>query len=156
MERLGRAITAWGLIEGVAYDLYSLFMRGANQKLMSVSFFHIQSFESRIQLLDRCAHFAIQDKTTKDRWKNLRKRITDHAGVRNQLVHSAYIIEGRGEVQIPTLGPSHMDATAIVRGRAMNPEYRIDAGKLGRIRYDFERLARDFREFKQDLEAMVS
>jgi len=36
LERLGRAVTEWRLIEGVAYDLYSLFMRGANPNLVSV------------------------------------------------------------------------------------------------------------------------
>lgn len=156
MEKLGQAVAEWGSVEGTAYGIYSFFMRGSDSKLISVNFFQIHSFSSRISLLDRCAYFAIQDEAIKLRWKKLRNRILSHADSRNQIVHSSYIIEGKGEVLTPTLGPSHMDATAITRGRAMNSEYRIDARKLARMRYDFGRLAHDMQQFLDDLKAITS
>ena len=92
MESLGGAITGWQSVEQAVYTIYAHFMHGANVRLVSTSFFHIQSFESRALLTDRCAFFALSDDDLKTRWRDLYKRLTKQARIRNQIVHFAYII----------------------------------------------------------------
>jgi hypothetical protein len=50
MRCLGEAIAAWQAVEQVFYEVYLRLMKGANQRLISVTFFHIQSFTSRVNL----------------------------------------------------------------------------------------------------------
>lgn len=156
MMRLGEAFTEWQTVEQACYGLYASLMKGANKRLISVTFFHIQSFSSRLLLIDRCYFFELKERPAfAARWKDLRKRATNLSETRNLLAHSAYIIEGKRLVQTPVLGPSHFDATAVVRNRAMNPDYRIDADKLRQAKYKFGQLGRDLSEFRKDLSAIA-
>lgn len=154
MMNLGQAITEWCTVESACYQIYARLMKGANRHLVSVNFFHIQGFESRLLLLDRCLYFVLGPKASALHWKPLRKRATAQAAIRNQLAHSTYIIEGRGEAQTPTLAPSFFDATAIVRGRAMNPDYRIDGSRIKRAHYEFKVLAKDLHAFREQIRSI--
>ena len=149
MEELGRAMTAWRCVEQSLYLLYAALMRGANRHLVSVSFHHHLSFEARVLLVGRCMFFVLSKKQ-KEQWKRLRKRLKTLNDIRNELVHSAFIIEGGTDgSQIPVIAPSFFDATAIPRERAMNPTFRHDTEKIQKHRRNFIQLANDLRVFRE-------
>lgn len=149
LRELGHALVEWRRVEAQVYGLFLALMRGANQTLVSVTLHHIQSFESRLQLLDRCMFFLAKDGEKKD-WKVLSKRVDALCAIRNQLIHAAVIIEGKGDGrQVHVIQPSFFDATALVRKRAMNPHYRHDTDRIQKHAYDFGKLARDMRAFRE-------
>jgi hypothetical protein len=150
MRRMGQAFAAWQSVEQSCYGIYAALMRGADKRLISVTFFHIQSFSSRLLLIDRCIFFAASDERLSARWTALRKRAEKAARLRNLVAHSAYVIEGKGLVQTPVLKPSSSDATAIVRKRAMNPDYRVDEHKLFLAGHEFRVLAVDLGKFREE------
>lgn len=153
MKRLGKAFAEWQSVEQSCYGLYAILMKGADKRLISTTFFHIQSFSSRLLLIDRCIFFTVGDASLVTTWKALKKRVEKAIEFRNVMAHSAYIVEGKGLTQTPVLKPSYFDATAIVRKRAMNPDYRIDEHKLSLAKHEFHELAVDLGKFRADLKA---
>ena len=157
-QALGEALAAWQWVEGAAFAIYAAFMRGAKRQLVSVSFHHIQSFDSRIQLLDRCAYFILpKGSVLSAKWVSLKKRLEGFTKQRNQIVHFAYIIEGGGSGgRVPTLAPSHMNATFAISDRYKNPDFRYDTYRLQKLGYDFERFSRDeLSPFLDELKALL-
>ena len=157
-KALGRAVTSWQRVEAAAYLIYVTMMKCPNPMLVSATFYHIQSFDSRVQLLDRCAHFGVPGALNKQ-WADLHKRLTDLSGLRNRLVHFAYVKEGRNNIQTPTLGPSALNALVIVpkkRGKPPRPPGRIDQDDLEQARRDFDKLAKDLQAFRGALAAAIA
>lgn len=122
-------------------------MRGADKTLISVNWHNIQSFDARITLLERCVFFALDESIRNSEWKQLLKRLRKSSEIRNAIVHSTYGVEVRGGIGTPRLAPSFMDATAIVRKRAMNPDYRYDENRLATESRKFHDLSIDLRRF---------
>jgi hypothetical protein len=136
--RLGLVITEWQWVEAACYELYAAIMRGTNKKLISVNWHNVQSFDARITLLERCVYFVLPAETLDNEWKALKKAIRDASEQRNAIVHSTFGVEFRDGIGTPRLSPSYMDATAIVKKRAMNPSYV----------YGIERLQEEGEKFK--------
>lgn len=157
---LGKALTKWQWVEGAVYDLFRAFMKGANPKLISLIFHHIQSFESQIQLLSKCAYFTLPKGKLADRWDKkkaigtLRKRLIKQMEMRNRLVHFKYHTGGGEGVTPVSLGPSFMDATYAINDRWKNPDLEIDLRRLKRAQYEFRKLAGDLRQFRDDFETI--
>lgn len=162
---LGKTLVKWQGVESAAYGLFCAFMKGADQKLVSVIFHHIQSFHSAISLLDRCAYFAVPDGPLKIRWegqknqeknRGLRARLADQVAVRNRLVHFLYHTGMDDSGPFVSLGPSRFDATYAINDRWKNPEYDIDLSRLRKAQREFKTLTKDVRQFRDDfLEAIA-
>lgn len=154
-RNLGDALSSWQRVEGSAYGLFRAMMGKANQTLVSVVFHHIQSFESRVSMLDRCAYFAIQNDDLKKRWKDLRKRLENNSTNRNRIVHFSAGYTHSPEFTGYSLGPSHFNALYAINDRWKSPDFRIDSRRLWRMRHDFGKLADDLREFREDFERIA-
>ena len=154
LRTLGEALTAWQAVEQEAYMLFVALMGEADSKLVSIVFHHIQSFESRASLLDRCAYFAVQDTKLAERWDSLRKRLNKSAQIRNRLVHFAPGYQHSAEFKGYLIGPSHLDATYAIKDRWKNPDLTMDQTQLAEASYDFESLATDLATFCGDIRAM--
>ena len=162
---LGKALVNWQDVEGAAYGLFCAFMKGANQTLVSVAFHHIQSFHSTISLLDRCAYFAVPDGPLKTKWegkkdkeknRGLRARLNNQVAVRNHLVHFRFHPGVKDGKPVVSLGPSFSDATYAINDRWENPEYKIDLARLHQAQREFEVLAKDIRQFRDDFLDVIS
>lgn len=159
---LAKALVAWQQVESSAFGLFRAFMGNADQKLVSVTFHHIQSFTSAIKLLDQCAYFILTHEHMRARWGGegnnkpnigLRKRLADQTEVRNRLVHFRYHTGATDGKPVIDLGPSFFDATYAYKDRWKNPENWIDHGRLLQARTDFEKLAGELSEFIRDVHA---
>lgn len=155
---LGKTLIEWQGIESAAYGLFCTFMQGAKKKLVSVAFHHIQSFQTALSLLDRCAYFALPNEDLRIRWKGekskpgergLHAQLSDQAAVRNRLVHFRYHTGVEDGKPVISLGPSFFDATYAINDRWKNPEFDIDLRRLRQAQRDFERLAKDLSQFRK-------
>ncbi|MER8958891.1 hypothetical protein [Mesorhizobium sp. M0701] len=145
--RLGLVITEWQWVEAACYELYAAIMRGANKKLISVNWHNVQSFDARITLLERCIFFVLPVETRDNEWKDLKKAIREASEQRNAIVHSTFGVEFHDGVGTPRLSPSHMDATAIVKKRAMNPSYVYGIERLQEEGAKFKALSHQIKGF---------
>jgi len=117
-RQLGKAIQAWLWIESDLYALYAMFMQGANSHLVSVTFNSIQSVDAKLYLLNSCfvLVFGQHSNYLKD-WKTLFSKIEKLNKKRNKIVHEPVtILHAKGKRSI-SLGPSHMNAMALVKGQ---------------------------------------
>jgi len=154
-QALGAALERWQWVEQSAYLLYSAFMQGADRHLISVTFHHIQSFDSRISLLHRCAHFAIKDETMTKRWDDIRKRMTDQCNFRNRIVHFTYSEHHKDGITTLMLKPSSFNAVYAIRDKWKNPDSEIQIHELVSARQDFRKLAGDLDVFRKDVIVMA-
>ena len=152
LRTLGETLSFWQQVEGNAFFLFVALMGKADQRLVSVIFHHIQSFESRVSLLHRCAFFAIPPGKMWDRWDALRKDLEKKTKIRNRLVHFSAGYRHSSEFTGYALTPSHFDATYAINDRWKNPEFQIDQWNLEKFGYEFCELARQIDEFKTDIE----
>ena len=116
--QLAKSIQAWLWIESDLYALYAMLMQGANSHLVSVTFNNIQSVDAKLYLLNSCFTlvFARDSDDLKD-WKTLFSKIEKLNKKRNKIVHEPVsILHAKGKRAI-SLGPSHMNAMALVKGQ---------------------------------------
>jgi len=149
LYHLGRTLTNWQWVEAGAYKIYAALMQGAPPKLNSFNWHHIQSFDSRIQLLDGCAFLQMKEESFKDEWTPLRKRVEASSQVRNRIVHGAYGVDFKDGIGVPRISPSFMDASAVVRKRAGNPQHEFDRSRLMKEGAAFKALSHKLREFAE-------
>jgi hypothetical protein len=116
--QLAKAIQAWLWIESDLYSLYAMLMQGANSHLVSVTFNNIQSVDAKLCLLNSC--FTLVFSRVSDdlkEWKALFSKIEKLNKKRNKIVHEPVpILHAKGKQTI-SLGPSHMNAMALVKGQ---------------------------------------
>ena len=149
--QLGRTLAKWQWVEQASYDLYVHMMKGADKHLISVTWHHIQSFDTRLGLLNSCAHFAVREDFRPD-WKNLRGRLEKASKTRNSIVHSVFGVRVDDGIGAAYLTTSHFDSTAIVRGKVnkneLRPEFIFDLARLARHMGEFEALSRKVLWFR--------
>ena len=155
--QLAQTLQSWLGIETEIYLLYSLLMKGANGHLVSLSFHHIQSFNSRMCLLDSCFDLIFygeqknkkgRSKTPLNQWKALSKKAKKLSITRNRIVHWPVHTGMKEGMPFIDISPSFFDATAVIKKTAMNKDYQFDVLKLYRFSSDFKKLADDLREFR--------
>lgn len=144
-QSFGFALAEWSRVEAQAYRFYSAMMAGANPDLISVNWHSIQSFDSKITLLDRCAVFAIPQEAYHGEWSPLLKRIRSASGERNVIAHGSIMsrVEKTGEPSPLYFGPSILDATAKLRGRLENRHYEYSSERLSNVAETFNALSSD-------------
>lgn len=150
LYHLGRTLANWQWVEAGAYKVYAALMHGTPPKLISFNWHHIQSFDSRIQLLDGCLFFQMKTTQFKDEWTPLKRKLEAKSKTRNRIVHGAYGVEFNGSrLGTPRIGPSLMDASAVVKKRAGKPEHEFDQKKLKRESAAFKALSHELRKFAE-------
>lgn len=149
--QLGKTLAKWQWVEQSAYNLYFFMMKGADPQIISVNWHHIQSFDTKISLLDGCAFFAVRDQFQDD-WKSVHKLLVKAAKARNQIVHSVFGMRHEGGVVTAQLGMSHQDATALTRNRVhkneLRPEFIFDLDRLRKHQREFEVLSQKILWFR--------
>lgn len=165
--QLAKAIQAWGWIETEIYLLYAAIMKGANTHLVSVTFHHIESFESKIQLLDSCLKLLFD--RSSDEYKEAKKLLNKSRNLnekRNKIVHEPVIIRVEGGIKSIIIHPSHFDARALTKGKTTHqgpvicPEYRpslakitenheIDIAQLFKIEGEFKTFSREIKNYRK-------
>ena len=149
--QLAKSIQAWLWVESELYALYAMLMRGANSHLVSVTFNNIQSIDAKLYLLNSC--FALvfgRDSGDLKEWKALFSRIEKLNKKRNKIVHEPVsILHAKGKRTI-SLGPSHMNAMALVKGQTTHK-----GGPVVSATYD-PRSAKLLEDHQMDLMALAS
>lgn len=163
--QLAKSIQAWLGVELEIYFLYALLMNGAHSHLISTSFYHIESFDSKLKLLDSCLKFYLaQDSQPWKDWCSLRTRASKLNLKRNKIVHEPVVISMRDGIENIIVQPSHFDARAIVKGRTshngptinvefepskakLTDDHKINLEKMYTIEQSFRSLASDIRKY---------
>lgn len=150
LYQLGRTLANWQWVEAGTYKIYAALMHGTPPKLISFNWHHIQSFDSRIQLLHGCLFLQMKEKPFKEEWGPLKKKLKDSSKTRNSIVHGAYGVAFNGSrLGTPHISPSMMDASAVVKKRAGNPKHEFDQKRLERESATFKALSHELREFAE-------
>ncbi len=173
-QQLGKSIQAWLWVESEMYFLYSAIMDSANQHLVSVTFNHIISFESKITLIDRCLKLILkQDSKEYKQWKKYRKKAKDLNLKRNKIIHEPVVISMQGDdVKSISISPSFFNALALVKGLTShsgpvitseyNPsqakvldEYKVDLYQLRKIESSFKNFSNELGEFRKSIDPLI-
>lgn len=83
---LGNALSHWQHVETALYALLHRLLCTDNDATSTV-FFHIQSFETKAQLVDKLCALRLTNDCYKDFWVPLRKEITHGQDFRNGMAH---------------------------------------------------------------------
>lgn len=161
--QLAKAIKAWNWVEDEFYQLYATIMQGANHHLISVTFHHIESFESKLQLIEHCLKLLFDRASNefKEGKKIIKKAREDLNKKRNRLVHEPVIMSHKNGLNEFLIHPSHFDARAITKGRTtyngpvINSDYKPNMAKITgdhEIKIlDLFEIERVFKEFSREI-----
>ena len=174
-SQLAKSIQAWLWIEADLYSLYAMLMQGANSHLVSATFNNIQSVDAKLSLLNSC--FALvfgRDSEERKAWKALFNKVEKYNKQRNKIVHEPVsILYSRGKKTV-SLGPSHMNALALVKGQtthrggpvvsaAYDPkeakllqDHRIDLNGLATLERSFKSVSAELRAFREQISPTVA
>jgi uncharacterized protein with von Willebrand factor type A (vWA) domain len=155
--QLAKSIQAWLWIESDLYALYAMLMQGANSHLVSATFNNIQSVDAKLHLLNSCFTLVFgRDSDNLKEWKAIFSKIEKLNKKRNKIVHEPVSIAHAKGKRTISIGPSHMNAMALVKGQTthkggpvVSATYDPKSAKLLQDhRMDFRALASLERTFK--------
>ena len=173
-SQLAKSIQAWLWVESEVYFLYVAIMQGANQHLVSVTFNHIQSFDSKLRLLNSCFELVLDGKSDEWKtWKLLYPRAETLNKKRNKIVHEPAILSVKGGQTSIAISPSHFNSLALVKGKTthkgpvITPTYKpsgvrvledhtLDLLKLHELEKTFKDFSRELREFREGVAPLLS
>ncbi|MDD3276101.1 MAG: hypothetical protein PHP93_03510 [Kiritimatiellales bacterium] len=165
-EQLARTIQTWQWVESELYFIYSTIMKGANSHLISATFHHIQSFVSKLQLVNSCLALMIDDQSEDGRiWKDLFNRSRKLNEKRNKIVHEPVHIGVKDGHRFIEISPSFYNALVITKhktthkGPTITSEYKpsnaqvlenhkIDLPELYDMEQSFKNLAKELEAFR--------
>jgi hypothetical protein len=171
--QLARSTQAWLWIETEVYLFYLGLMEGANPHLISVTFHNIESFESKLVLLDSCLKLVFDTESDDwKQWRSLLNRARKFNDNRNKIVHQPVhtgVVDGKEFIEMST---SIFNAQALVKrqtshagpvvGVSYKPskarlrvEHKIDIQKLRKFEDDFKAFARELRAFREKIKPML-
>lgn len=166
--QLAEAIQAWLNVEVESYLLYAFMMKGANTHLISATFHHIESFDSKIGLINNCMKLIIDhDSSVMKTWKNVHNRSLKLNKKRNKIVHEPVVITVSGGEKTIELSPSSFNSLVVAKGQTthsgpigktfkpskakLREEHKLDVYQLYRLKRSFLNLAHELREFREKL-----
>ena len=167
--QLAKSIQAWLWVETEVYLLYVAIMEGANQHLVSATFNHIQSFDSKLGLLNSCLALTLDSESSEWKtWKQLFNRAGKLNKKRNKIVHEPVIISVEGGKKSIAISPSHFNSLALAKGQTthkgpvVTPNYKpsgvrviedhkLDLPKLRALEETFKNFSYELREFKKSV-----
>lgn len=116
--QLAKAIQTWLWIESELASMYSMFMQGANNHLVSATFNSIQSVDAKLALLNSCFVLVFERNGDELRsWKSLQSKLEKLNKSRNKLVHEPVSIHYSKGMATVSQGPSHLNSLALVKGQ---------------------------------------
>jgi len=170
---LGKAIQMWLWVEEEMYRLYAEIMDAAKQHSVSVTFNHIQSFESKVTLIDSCLKLLLDTDSQEFKdWKKHQKKARKLNDNRNKIVHESVIqgrTEGREEIYI---APSFSDSLALVKNKTtykrpvisgdyeprlakLEDAHKIYAHDLYKFKMAFKGFSQELRVFRERIAALI-
>lgn len=173
-SQLAKSIKAWGWVETELYLLYASIMKGANSHLISVTFNHIESFESKIQLLNSCLALMFSRESNEwKEWKFLSNKARKLNAKRNKIVHEPAIISVRNGEESIAISPSYLNALALVKGQTShngpvinqdyNPssakvteDHKIDHHKLRKLEKEFKEFSNNLKGYKENISKFIT
>lgn len=155
---MGRAIAVWQFVETELFYIYAMLMKGANEHLISVTFFHIQSFNSKIQLVKACIKQVVNDESALVIWNKIDKELCKQTNVRNQIAHRPVSTTFSDEKidMVSILAPSHLDVKKYDPNLYKQPGYGLLQSDLEKAETDFRNLAISLRGFRDLLTTVPS
>jgi hypothetical protein len=162
-QYLGKTIKQWLWVESGLYSLYAAIMDGANQHSVSVTFHHIESFESKTKLIDNClALLLARDSEQWKQWRTLYNKAKKLNEKRNTLVHEPVITGMENGKEFIVISPSYSNALALVKrktsysGPVITSQYKPSQAKLlDKYKIDFYQLIKikeSFKDFSVELD----
>ena len=149
------ALQIWQDIDASLFRIFSRLMKGAGPQLVSVSYFHIQSFNAKRQLVHGCAAYRLKGTKHESDWTRLNKRIDTLSYERNRLVHSFFGVrspDGNPAHERIELTPYPQDWFAPLKKRAPGDHnYALDQKRIDKAVTDFQDLLDDLRLFSERL-----
>jgi hypothetical protein len=144
---MGLTLVTWQRIEDAHY-LFFLKMLGApKEEICSVLYFSPPSFESRRVMVDRVAHYFLEDKVHRKEWKEINKELETCAAQRGRVSHYGLGFEiiwkpsTEFEIGAPRLEPSIHDKVQVLRGRTtQKPEHRVTKEEMMAYMKHFEEI----------------
>ena len=156
LKQLGATIQIWLGIEHQIYVIYAGLMKGADKGAVSVTFHHIQSFDSRITMVDKCLKIRLdkeKDKELLKKWGNIKNRTDKLNKQRNEIVHNQLIYAHKTRELF--IHPSIYDASFDAKGTpASAQKYSYD--RLIETETKFAKMVLELREFTQSLAAAIA
>ena len=172
--QLAKTIQAWLWIEAELYLLYAMLLRGANSHLVSVTFNNIQSVDAKLGLLSSCFALVFAEHSDeRKRWKALFSKVEKLNKKRNKVVHEPVsILVSKGQRTV-SLGPSHLNAFALVKGQTTHKknavvsaeydprnakllqDHRLDLHGLTVLENTFKSASFELREFREQVTELV-
>ena len=172
--QLAKSIQAWLRVEQEIYFIYSEIMEGANPHLISVTFHGIESFESKLVLIDSCLAL-IFNKDSEDwkRWRSLQNKARKLNGKRNKIVHQPVHVGVSDDVRSVEISPSFFNAQALAKGQTsyngpvidpyykpslakIKDDHKIDLEKLSKFEIEFIQFAEDLRKYKNEIQPKLT
>lgn len=156
LEGIGLSIVAWQSVENSAFRLFASVISSPSDEITSVLFYHIQSFESRVQLLDRIMYYYIKSETIKSEWKVLKKELESCTKERNKIVHYSLSMEkDENGTEVYKVAPSYWDKVAPILGRTPNkPNHSLTITYIYALRARFQDLSNRIDTFRLSLSGL--
>jgi hypothetical protein len=173
--QLAKTIQAWLWIESELYLLYAMLMRGANTHLVSATFNNIQSVDAKLGLLNSCFTLVFtKDSEERKTWKTLFDKVEKLNKKRNKVVHEPVSVLVCKGVRTVSLGPSHFNALALVKGQTTHlggpvvsaeydpknakllQDHRLDLHGLTVLNRTFKSVSFELRVFRERVSPVVS
>jgi hypothetical protein len=160
-QGMGMALTRWQGVEDAHYLLFLKMLGAPKEEICSVLYFSPPTFESRRVLVDRVAHYFLEDKAQKKEWSDLNKRLGDRASERGRIAHYSlsFDFKYRGptlahgvDVTNPHIRPSPHNKVAVLQGKTVeSPKHRLTADEVLKYIESFTALERDVIAFTKKI-----
>ncbi len=172
--QLGKTIQAWLRVESELYSLYSTLMGNANSHLVSVTFYHIESFKSKLKLVKRCLKLFFDPSS--ENYKNGNKLLNKSEKLnekRNVIVHNQVVISKHvSELKSIDIRPSAFNALALVKNYTthkgpvitkgykpsnakLKNEYKIDYLQLIKLEKSFKSFSRELDKYTKSIKLLI-
>jgi hypothetical protein len=173
--QLAKTIQAWLWVESELQQLYATLMRGANPHLVSVTFNCVQSVDSKLALLNSClALLLVHESDERKKWKAIFGKVEKLNKKRNKVVHEPVSILYDKGTKTVSLGPSHQNALALVKGQTTHrggpvisgtydpkqakllKDHQLDLNDLYKLEESFKSASHELGEFCAEIAPLVS
>ena len=172
-KQLAETIQAWLLVELEVFFLYSEIMSGANVHLISVTFHHIESFESKLGLIDSClALYFERDSESWKIWRGLMNSARKSNSKRNRIVHQPVKTGYSDGKEIIEISPSYFNSLTLSKrqtsynGKVITHEYkpqsvrlldehRIDFYELIKMKSEFQELSKKLANYRSGIKDIL-
>jgi hypothetical protein len=160
-QTMGIVLTRWQSVEDAHYLLFVKMLGAPKEEICSVLYFSPPSFESRRVMVDRVAHFFLQDAAHKREWKDLNKRLETGASERGRIAHYSLDFEispgptgtlADMTLHSPRLKPSRYNQVAVLQGKGRdNPKHKLSTKELHGYIISFTKLSVELGAFAQKI-----